>query len=60
VGTAGFFLDEGGDGKRLFLVTVRHVVFPPNKERKKAHDMWEEMEVSVRALTAFQLELSTQ
>ncbi|KAK0207623.1 hypothetical protein IW262DRAFT_1281921 [Armillaria fumosa] len=31
-GTGGFFLDEGGDGKRLFLVTARHVVFPLNKE----------------------------
>ncbi|KAJ6463459.1 hypothetical protein C8R45DRAFT_520868 [Mycena sanguinolenta] len=26
-GTGGFFLDEGGDGKRLLLVTARHVVF---------------------------------
>ncbi|KAN0109281.1 hypothetical protein V8E52_009465 [Russula decolorans] len=27
-GTGGFFLDEGGDGKRLLLATARHVVFP--------------------------------
>jgi hypothetical protein len=27
-GTGGFFLEEGGDSKRLLLVTARHVVFP--------------------------------
>lgn len=27
-GTSGFFLEEGGDGKSLLLVTPRHVVFP--------------------------------
>ena len=27
-GTAGFFLEERGEGKRLFLVTARHVVLP--------------------------------
>ena len=27
-GTSGFFLDEGGDSKRLLLVTARHVVLP--------------------------------
>jgi hypothetical protein len=27
-GTGGFFLAEGGDGTRLFVVTVRHVVLP--------------------------------
>ena len=31
-GTGGFFLSEGGDGKRLLLVTARHIVLPPNKE----------------------------
>jgi hypothetical protein len=25
-GAAGFFLDEGGDGNRLFLVSARHIV----------------------------------
>ncbi|KAI0267791.1 hypothetical protein BC834DRAFT_968701 [Gloeopeniophorella convolvens] len=29
-GTGGLFISEGGDGKRLLLVTARHVVFPPN------------------------------
>ncbi|RPD77947.1 hypothetical protein L226DRAFT_611127 [Lentinus tigrinus ALCF2SS1-7] len=28
-GTGGFYLAEGGDSKRVFLVTARHVVFPP-------------------------------
>ncbi|KAK0497408.1 hypothetical protein EDD18DRAFT_1384333 [Armillaria luteobubalina] len=123
-GTGGFFLDEGEDGKRLLLVTVRHVVFPlnkednnlfkhksdsqhrhnvlvlsdvslqqhlasitdkireqdaiivyqekriqrvqgrddekANKERKKTQDLWEEAEANVKALAAFQLELSSQ
>jgi hypothetical protein len=27
-GTAGFFLDEGGNGKELLLVTTRRVLFP--------------------------------
>lgn len=29
-GTGGFFMSEGGDSKRLFLVTARHVVFDNN------------------------------
>ena len=29
-GTGGFYMAEGGDSKRVFLVTARHVVFPPN------------------------------
>jgi hypothetical protein len=29
-GTGGFFIAEGGDSKRIFLVTARHVVFPPD------------------------------
>ncbi|RPD77930.1 hypothetical protein L226DRAFT_551669 [Lentinus tigrinus ALCF2SS1-7] len=28
-GTGGFYLAEGGDSKRVLLVTARHVVFPP-------------------------------
>jgi hypothetical protein len=28
-GTGGFFMAEGGDSKRIFLVTARHVMFPP-------------------------------
>ncbi|TCD69494.1 hypothetical protein EIP91_007424 [Steccherinum ochraceum] len=31
-GTGGFFIDEGGEGKRLFLVTVRHVAFPDSSD----------------------------
>ena len=34
-GTGGFFLSEGGNGKRLLLVTARHVVFPPNKQNNE-------------------------
>ena len=29
-GTGRFYMAEGGDSKRIFLVTARHVVFPPN------------------------------
>ena len=29
-GTGGFYMAEGGDSKRILLVTARHVVFPPN------------------------------
>jgi hypothetical protein len=32
-GTAGFFLDEGGDGKRLLLATARHVVLPQSENK---------------------------
>ncbi len=35
-GTGGFFLDEGGGGKRLLLATARHVVFPQSH-----HDFFE-------------------
>ncbi|TFK63246.1 hypothetical protein BDN72DRAFT_964022 [Pluteus cervinus] len=46
-GTAGFFLDEGGDGKRLLLATTRHVVLPStdnhifehNPESQRRHDV---------------------
>lgn len=31
-GVGGFFIAEGGDSKRLFLVTARHVVFEPSKD----------------------------
>lgn len=27
-GTGGFFLNEGGNGTMLLLVTARHIVFP--------------------------------
>jgi hypothetical protein len=36
-GTAGFFITEGGDSKRLFLVTARHVVFTSLDENKNNH-----------------------
>jgi len=29
-GTGGFYMAEGGDSKRILLITARHVVFPPN------------------------------
>jgi hypothetical protein len=29
-GTGGFFMAEGGDSNRLFLITARHVVFTPD------------------------------
>jgi hypothetical protein len=34
-GTAGFFIAEGGNNKRLLLVTARHVVFTPGKNDNK-------------------------
>ncbi|KAH9051592.1 hypothetical protein EDB83DRAFT_2226108 [Lactarius deliciosus] len=34
-GTGGFFLSEGSGSKRLLLVTVRHVVFPLDKDNNK-------------------------
>jgi hypothetical protein len=30
-GTGGLYLAEGGDSKRVLLVTARHVLFPPNE-----------------------------
>ena len=30
-GTRGFFISEGGNTKRVLLVTARHVIFAPNK-----------------------------
>ena len=46
-GTAGFFLNEGGEGKRLLLITARHVVLPTsdnttyecNSESQRRHDI---------------------
>ncbi|KAK0218127.1 hypothetical protein IW262DRAFT_1483789 [Armillaria fumosa] len=32
-GTGGFFIIEGGDTKRLLLVTARHVLFPTNQNK---------------------------
>ncbi|KAK0442869.1 hypothetical protein EV421DRAFT_551705 [Armillaria borealis] len=32
-GTGGFFITEGGNTKRLLLVTARHVVFTPDKNK---------------------------
>ena len=32
-GTGGFFISDGGNTKRVFLVTARHVVFEPNHDR---------------------------
>ena len=29
-GTGGIYLSEGGDSKKVLLVTARHVLFPPN------------------------------
>ncbi|KIK65003.1 hypothetical protein GYMLUDRAFT_381919 [Collybiopsis luxurians FD-317 M1] len=34
-GNGGFFIAEGGNTKRLLLVTARHVVFPPEKNDNK-------------------------
>ncbi|KAG8733123.1 hypothetical protein FRC10_000413 [Ceratobasidium sp. 414] len=34
-GTSGFFITEGGNTKRLLLVTARHVVFPPSESENK-------------------------
>ncbi|SJL07900.1 uncharacterized protein ARMOST_11257 [Armillaria ostoyae] len=34
-GTGGFFITEGGNTKRLLLVTARHVVFTPDKNDNK-------------------------
>ncbi|KAK0218117.1 hypothetical protein IW262DRAFT_1117502 [Armillaria fumosa] len=34
-GTGGFFITEGGDTKRLLLVTARHVLFPPDTNQNK-------------------------
>lgn len=34
-GTGGFFITEGGNTKRLLLVTARHVVFPPDRNDNK-------------------------
>lgn len=37
-GTSGFFLEEGGDGKRLLLVTARHAVFPESDNEPFEHE----------------------
>ena len=29
-GTGGLYISEGGDSDKVFLITARHVVFPPN------------------------------
>jgi len=34
-GTGGLFITEGENTERLFLVTARHVVFPPDKEKNE-------------------------
>src|SRR5579863_1305445 len=34
-GTGGFFITEGGNTKRLLLVTTRHVIFTPDKNKNK-------------------------
>jgi hypothetical protein len=34
-GTGGFFIAEGGNAKRLLLVTARHVVFKPDKNENE-------------------------
>jgi hypothetical protein len=34
-GTGGFFISEGGNNERLLLVTTRHVVFTPDKNKNK-------------------------
>jgi hypothetical protein len=34
-GTGGFFMAEGGDSQRLFLVTARHVVLPESNGNNK-------------------------
>lgn len=33
-GTGGFFITEGGNTKRLLLVTARHIVFPPDENKR--------------------------
>ena len=30
-GTGGLYFSEGGDSNKVFLITARHVVFPPNE-----------------------------
>lgn len=30
-GTGGLYISEGGDSNKVFLITARHVVFPPNE-----------------------------
>ncbi|KDQ64793.1 hypothetical protein JAAARDRAFT_238133 [Jaapia argillacea MUCL 33604] len=37
-GTGGFFVAEGGDSKRLFLVTARHVILKLNKDENKSFE----------------------
>jgi len=34
-GTGGLFITEGENTERLFLVTARHVVFPPDEEKNE-------------------------
>jgi hypothetical protein len=36
-GTGGFFIAEGGNTKRLFLVTARHVIFTSSDKSKNNH-----------------------
>ncbi|KAG8892127.1 hypothetical protein FRB99_002936, partial [Tulasnella sp. 403] len=37
-GTAGFYLSAGGDDKNIYLVTVRHVVLPVDKDDNKEYE----------------------
>jgi hypothetical protein len=36
-GTGGLYLGEGGDSKKVLLVTARHVLFPPNQAPTDAY-----------------------
>ncbi|TCD61326.1 hypothetical protein EIP91_008587 [Steccherinum ochraceum] len=44
-GTGGFFLDEGGDGKRLFLLTTRHSVLPQAGDSSTENAVFEDVSV---------------
>ena len=54
-GTGGFFLDNGGDGKGLLLVTCRHVVFPrsDNKLYERKFDSQPRHDVLVLSKASF-------
>ena len=60
-GTAGFFLDKGGDGKGLLLATARHVLFPESDnniyERKSEGQPHCDHDVLVLSKASFQRHL---
>ncbi|KIJ11506.1 hypothetical protein PAXINDRAFT_157284 [Paxillus involutus ATCC 200175] len=36
-GTGGIYICEGGESKRVFVLTARYIVFPPNAARNELH-----------------------